>query len=285
MYDMERADIDVSLIFPSHAPSLCALRDVGFESAMHRAYHRYMADYCVGSQGHLRWAMIASMRDVEGTIKEMTDWAERDSNMIGVLLSPTCPDGRLLDSPHLHPLYQRAQDLDLPIFVHGGVLRPPYTAGTHSLDEAGFLIRAVYQPWAGMTAMGALIGGGVFDLFPTLRAAIFETSAGWVPWLIERLDGQFEGRPHMVPNLGRKPSEVIAEGRLFHAIEPGERYVGHCVEELGEDLWLFSTDYPHTGSPWPDGVQAVLDTPGLPESAIVKTLGTNALKLCTRIRN
>lgn len=281
--DMDRADIDVSVIFPSHAPSLCALRDVGFERAMHSAYHKYMSDYCAGSGGRLRWSMIATMRDAGATVEEMTYWAEQDPNMIGVLLSPSCPDGKLLDSPGLHPVYQRAQDLDLPILVHGGVLRPPYTAGAYDLDQAGFLIRAVYQPWAGMTAVGAMIGGGLFDLFPSLRAAVFETSAGWMPWLIERLDGQYEGRPHMAPYLRRKPSDVIAEGRLFHAIEPGEKYVGHCVDELGEDIWMFSTDYPHTGSPWPNGVQDVLDTPGMSESARTKTLGENALRLCTRI--
>lgn len=77
---------------------------------------------------------------------------------------------------------------------------------------------------------------------------------------------------------------MIREGRLFHAIEPGERYLSHCVEALGKDIWLFATDYPHTGSPWPDGVQAVLDTPGLTETARIKTLGSNALRLCPRMQ-
>jgi predicted TIM-barrel fold metal-dependent hydrolase len=189
----------------------------------------------------------------------------------------------MLDNPALHPLYQRAQDLDLPIMVHGGVLRPPYTAGATELNNSGFILRAVYQPWAGMTALSALIGGGVFDLFPTLRAGIFETGAGWVPWLIEQLDEGYHGRPDLVPNLRRSPSEVLAEGRVFHAVESSERYLEHCIQELGEDMWLFATDYPHTGSPWPNGVPHIVERAGLSETAKHKVLGANALRLCPRL--
>src|SRR5687767_5203610 len=45
--DMEKAGIDVSVIFPSSSDSFCAINDVGFEAALGRAYSCYMADYCV----------------------------------------------------------------------------------------------------------------------------------------------------------------------------------------------------------------------------------------------
>ena len=201
--DMDRAGIDCSVIFPSHAASYCALRDVGFESALHRAHHRYMSKYCAGANSRLRWVAIATMRDVRATVEEISHWSKQDTNLAGVLVPPLCPGGRLLDNPDLHPLYQRAQDLDLPILVHGGVLRGPAGPGATELDHAGFIIRAVYQPWGGMTAMSALIGGGVFELFPKLRAGIFETSTGWVPWLVERLDECFESKPNLAPNHSR----------------------------------------------------------------------------------
>ncbi len=281
--DMDRAGVDVSLIFPSHSPSYSALRDVGLEFALHQAYHRYVSDYCAEAEGRLRWALTATIRDVPATVEELTSCAERDLNLVGVLVSPSCPDGSLLDNPLLHPLYERAQDLDLPILVHGGVLRPPYTAGAVELDNSGYLIRAVYQPWAGMTAVGALIGGGVFDLFPKLRAGVFETSAGWMPWLIERLDDGYQPDSRMTPFLQRKPSEILAGGQLFHAVESEEIHLDHCVETLGEDIWLFATDYPHAGSPWPDGVRHIADRPELTERAKVKMLGANALRLCPRL--
>ena len=241
------------------------------------------AKYCAGANGRFRWVALATMRDLRATVQEITDWSEHDSKFVGVLVPPLCPGGTLLDTPDLHALFQRAQDLDLPILVHGGVLRSPHGPGATELDHAGFLIRAVYQPWGGMTAIGALIGGGVFDLFPKLRAGVFETSAGWLPWFVERLDESYESKPNLAPNLKRKPAEILAEGRLFHSIDPGERYIEHCVEELGEDIWLFATDYPHTGVAFPNGAQAAVDRPGLTESAKKKILGANAQRLFTRL--
>ena len=129
--DMDRAGIDFSVIFPSHAASYCILRDVGFESALHRAHHRYISKYCAGAKGRLRWVALATMRDMHATVQEITDWAEKDANLVGVLVPPLCPGGTLLDTPDLHPLFQRAQDLDLPILVHGGVLRSPHSPRRH----------------------------------------------------------------------------------------------------------------------------------------------------------
>ena len=280
--DMDAAGIDSSVIFPSHATSYCILRDVGFESALHQAHHRYMSNYCGGANRRLRWVAIATMRDIAASARELTEWAERDNNLAGVVIPPVCPGGKLLDNPDLHPLFQRAQDLDIPILVHGGVLRAPNGPGAIELDHAGFIIRAVYQPWGGMTAISALIGGGVFDLFSQLRVGVFETSAGWMPWLIERLDDGYASKPNLTPHLKRRPSEVLSEGRLFHSIDSGERYIEHCIEELGEDIWLFATDYPHPGTTWPHGARAAIDRPGLSESAKMKILGANAQRLFAR---
>ena len=86
-----------------------------------------------------------------------------------------------------------------------------------------------------------------------------------------------EDGPHL------KPSEVVANGRLFHAVESEERYLQHCIDALGEDMWLFATDYPHVGSPWPDGVRHIAERPELSEAQKTKILGANALRLCPRL--
>ncbi len=281
---MDRAAIDVSVLFPTHVTSYSALRDVGFETAMYRAYHRWVSTFCSRAPDRLKWTVVCNMRDVEAGVAEVRCWAESDLSLVGIYLSPRAPDGTHLDNPDFHPIYQAAQDLDLPILVHPGTARPPFGPGTFDLDGAWFLIQSLANAWSGMAALGALIGGGVLDLFPRLRAALVETSGAWVPFALERFESNFLTSPGMAPNLTRPPREVLAEGRYFHALDSWEGEIEHCVEALGEDLWLFSTDFPHKGTQWPHGVAQTVERPGLGERARRKILSENALRLCSRIK-
>jgi predicted TIM-barrel fold metal-dependent hydrolase len=282
--DMDRAMVDVNVLFPTHVSSYCALRDVGFENALYRAYHRWVVDFCAQAPQRLKWTLVANLRDVQSGVAEVTYWADRDPNLVGIYISPQAPGGKLLDNPDLYPLYEVSQDFDLPLLAHGGTARPPYGPGTFDLDGAWFLLHSFANPWAGMAALGALIGGGIFERFARLRAAILETGAGWMPLALDRLDTHYLLSPGHVPHLKRLPREVLAEGRYFHGIDTWERSLEFCVQELGEDMWLFATDWPHGDTAWPEGVQQVVQRPGLSERAKGKILGENAMRLCPRLR-
>jgi predicted TIM-barrel fold metal-dependent hydrolase len=280
--DMDAANIDVGVMFSSQSDIFCMLRDVGFEQALHQAYHRYMSVFCGESDGRLRWLANTVLRDVPAAVAELTYWAERDDNFAGMFVPRLCPDGRLLDNPDLYPLWERSQELDLPIWIHGDPDHPPLTPGYASLDNAAFA-RGVLKSWGGQAAMGALIGGGVFDLFPRLRVGLFENGAGWMPWFVESLDASYKPGSTSTPNLRRKPSEIVAGGQLFCAIDPPEEELAHCVERLGEEIWLFSTDYPHPPAPWPDGVAMLVERADISERAKVKMLGENARRFLPRL--
>ena len=107
--DMDRAHVDINVLFPTHVSSYCALRDVGFENALYRAYHRWVVDFCAQAPTRLKWTLVANMRDVPSGVAELKYWAERDPNLVGVYISPQAPGGKLLDNPDLYPLYDAAQ--------------------------------------------------------------------------------------------------------------------------------------------------------------------------------
>ncbi len=125
----------------------------------------------------------------------------------------------------------------------------------------------------------------MFELFPYLRVAIIETGGGWLPLALDRLDTHYVMSPDHVPNLKRLPREVVAEGRYFHAIDSWERSMEFCVNELGEDLWLFATRL----AAWrhAPGRRACSRSPRAlvsRQSAKRKMLGENALRLCPRLK-
>ena len=106
---MEVAGVDVSFIFPSQADGFCTLGDVGFESALHRSYHRFMSNYCADAAGKLWWMGVLTMRDLPESIAQLEYWAKEDPHFAGVHLPRACPDGRMLDSPGLYRSTRRAR--------------------------------------------------------------------------------------------------------------------------------------------------------------------------------
>ena len=273
--DMETAGVDISVIFPSSADSFCALRDVGFESALHQAFHRFMSNYCADAAGRLWWIGASTMRDIPKTIAQLEYWTKNDPYFAGLQIPRACPDGRMLDNPDLHPLYRASQELDMPLWVHGGANRPPFTPWVEAPN-------GLYHSIGGQYALAALVGGGVFDLFAKLRIGLFESFGGWMPYLIEKLDDGYKPNSPKTPRLQRMASEILRDGNLFCSVEAGEKHIVYAVEALGEHPWLFSTDYPHHGSAWPDAVPLIWEK-AMSESAKIKLLGDNAVRFLPRL--
>lgn len=274
--DMDIAGVDVSVMFASQSDGFCMLHDVGFESALQRAYGRSMSAYCSGSKGRLWWLGNSNLRDINESVDQLRYWTEHDEHFAGMFISRALPNGSMLDDPALYPLFAASQELDMPIWVHGGARRPPLTPWVDAPNS-------LYHGLGGMYAMLALVGGGVFDLFPTLRVGIFESGAGWMPWLLEKLEKGYGPGQKDSPKMLRTAAEIVAEGRLYCSIEADEEHIEYAVETLGEEILLFSTDYPHHGTPWPEGVSMVTERKGLSESAKIKILGENALRFLPKL--
>lgn len=150
--DMDTAGIDISVMFPSQADGFCMLRDVGFESALHRAYHRFMNEYCAKSGGRLWWVAVSTMRNIPETIAQLRYCTAKNENFAGMFIPRACPDGSMLDNPDLYPLYEASQELDMPLWVHGGANRPPLTPWVQAPN-------GLYHSLGGQYAMAALVGG------------------------------------------------------------------------------------------------------------------------------
>src|SRR4030095_507493 len=52
--DMTAAGIEISVMFSSQSDGYCMLDDIGFESALQRAYHRFMGRFCAERESELR---------------------------------------------------------------------------------------------------------------------------------------------------------------------------------------------------------------------------------------
>jgi predicted TIM-barrel fold metal-dependent hydrolase len=96
------------------------------------------------------------------------------------------------------------------------------------------------------TFLTMMVIDGVFHRHPTLRGASIELGAGWVPQLLMRLDWVAKHWGRTDANLKaftRTPSEQLTQQMAFTPFVFEE--VGRFIDESNDDLYLFSTDYPH----------------------------------------
>src|SRR5262249_21394288 len=163
-------------------------RDPELLAACCRAYNDWSAEYCAAAAHRLRWAAILPMPSVELAVAEARPAAARGAISFYVRPNPVC--GRNLYHHDHDPLRADAERLAVPLPLHdpGSPPLPSFgnRLGPHTSGHF------VAPPFEAMAAMVGLIWYGVFERFPRLRVVHVEADAGWVPYLLQRMEQHWE---------------------------------------------------------------------------------------------
>jgi 2,3-dihydroxybenzoate decarboxylase len=171
--------------------------------------------------------------------------------------------GEYLDDPKFWPIFEAAEALKVPIYLHPTALP---AAMLQPFLERG-LDGAIYG-FGAETGLHILriILAGVFDRFPNLQMVVGHLGEGLPFWLF-RIDFMHRAmvkakRYASVNALKRRPSEYLREN--FHVTTSGmawEPAILHTQCVLGVDRVLYAMDYPYQFVP-----EEVKVTDGLPIS-------------------
>jgi len=89
-----------------------------------------------------------------------------------------------------------------------------------------------------------MVMGKVFERFPRLRFGIIELSAEWVGATVERMDLWADFMTKVGVTYEMKPSEFVR--RNVRVTPFWHENVPRIIDRYGlEEVWVFSTDYPH----------------------------------------
>jgi predicted TIM-barrel fold metal-dependent hydrolase len=114
-----------------------------------------------------------------------------------------------------------------------------------------------------MSALGDLIYSGVLDAHPTLQIALSEGGAGWVPYVLERLDYTWERTRYEGVHSARRPSEVFAQ--QFWVCMIVDNYAIANRHRIGLDRLMWEADFPHNDGNYPNSrkmlAEALVDVP------------------------
>ena len=147
-------------------------------------------------------------------------------------------NGAYLDDDRFSPIWERAEALDVPIYLHAAdaAVMPVTYVGRPELIGATW-------SWTAETAAHALrlIFGGVFGRFPKARLLLGHMGET-LPYLLWRLDARAKaftnGEATLPAELIRRNVAITTAGAFSN--EPLEC----ALKALGEDQILFSVDHP-----------------------------------------
>jgi uncharacterized protein len=269
--DMAVEGIDFQVLFPTFGLHLMRVREVELAVALCRAYNDFVAEFCQGAPERLAAVAMIPMQDPVEAPRELHR-AVTELGSIGAMVPAYLPHRNLADRTY-DDFYAEAQRLDVPVAVHA------LGDDTEIQRFDNFLsVHTVGHPVDIMCAVVTYFVAGFPERFPDLRLGFLEAGVGWVPWWLDRLDEEWEFRPHEAPLLKAKPSEYLKTGRYFFSCEPEERMLGRVVEEMGADQIMFASDYPHWDSGFPHTTRHVRERTDLSEVSKRKILGENALR-------
>ncbi len=282
---MDAEGIDACVLFPTRGLYAIAPEHATaeFASDVARVYNDWLGEFAALDPKRMRGATMIAPQDVERAVAEIRRTV-KDYGFKAVFLRPNPYGKDYWHHPKYDPIWAVCQELDIPACFHEG--GPGMMQGVvRQIGDDRFdtirMAHTISHPGEMMTAVIAMCMGGPLQRFPKLRVAFLEANCGWAPWLLWRMDEHVEKK---IP-VG-SDTEILP-------LNPSEYFLRQCVvslecdEEPGIDVinrWkgeniVFSTDYPHTDSKYPNSVKHLLDGLKIDDAYMTKLLWDTTAKL------
>jgi predicted TIM-barrel fold metal-dependent hydrolase len=280
-FDVE--GIDVGVFMPTYAMGMVRFDDLNpaHAVAICRVYNDYAADFVRSDPARFKfWAWVPP-QDAALAAGEARRCVE-ELGAIGVAMTGGAVDGHLLSDDFFEPLWAQMNDLAVPFGLHGPppnyYLRDNIAHRYRGHRGMQIVAQVLGNPFHAQTEVAELILGGVLERHPNLRPLFMEVNASWLPWLLWRMDEKWEmNRPDLEFPLSMKPSDYFRR-QCYAEVEPDEVTAKYVIDYLGADNLLFSTDYPHSDSLFPEAVNTFLALDGVSDGDKRKILWDNGAR-------
>ncbi len=219
-----------------------------------RAHNRGMLEFC-SVDPRLLATCYVPLVDFERAAA-MTDEAI-GAGAAALLVASGCPPDHSPSHIGLDPVWARAQEADIPVVFHvggtGELIDPAYFRNGlpvppdfHGGEENFRSVDYMGIPGPPMQTLATMIFDGVLERFPGLRIGVIEQGAVWIPGWVRRMESAidaFARHEERLRALSLRPTEYVQ--RQIRATPYPTEDVGWIVDNIGPDVCLFSTDYPH----------------------------------------
>ncbi len=197
--------------------------------------------------GRLAGFVHLPMRSPQAAADEM-ERAVRDLGFRGALINGLT-EGRFLDDPRFEPILARAEQLDVPIYLHPNL--PPrsvfeaYYSGLPG--STGFRLSTAAWGWHSETAIHVLrlVLSGALDRHPKLKVIVGHMGEGLAAMLVRSDKILTAELPHLKRSVGQTILDqvFVTTSGMFTAPP-----LQALLAVFGTDRVMFSIDYPYSSN-------------------------------------
>jgi len=228
-------------------------REVAVE--FYRIYNEFLSDFV--SYDRTRFVGLASIpsHSVEAAVAEVHRAAKLG---LGGLDVSTSYDMIPFWDTYWDPLWKAAADVNLAVHFHTIGLPPQkpvpkdapdtFHAAAMATELAGFSLHIA-------TILASVINGGALERYPSLRVVLGESSIGWIPYILQRMDFEYDDRFKARLPIKMRPSEYWR--RQCRATFQDDRIGVKLLDDLGVENVMWGSDYPHRDGVFPDSQEYI----------------------------
>jgi predicted TIM-barrel fold metal-dependent hydrolase len=215
-----------------------------------RAFNDSLAEFASADPARLIVSYQIPIHDVDAAVDEVKRAAAQGCKSLQLPVFPAelgLPD---YWDQRYDPLWTVIQDTGLPICCHIGMNTAlDDLAKRDPTPQKGIFVPCV--PLSSAEALGMWIMGGVFARFPELKVVFVEPGLGWVMWWLYIADDLVQRQGYEFPAIKEPPSHYFRQNVYLTFIDEPDA-VRHAHERLGVENVMWSSDYPHPVTSWPN---------------------------------
>jgi predicted TIM-barrel fold metal-dependent hydrolase len=270
--DVERDGVVGEVLYPTIAMRFFTIEDQALANACIAAYNTWAAEFAASMPDRFKSIGIISLDSIPDAITEMERC--REIGLSGVMIAVFPHDARPYHHADYLPFWEAAERLRLPVSLH--------TATERRVKPSDDPVDAFLNYTLVQRTLIGLIYAGIFDRFPDLQVISVENDAGWAANIIDRMDyGDIKARSrnlHRNHHNTKAPSHYWHHNISFTFMRDRSAIAGRHI--IGIDRLMWSSDFPHSDSTWPDSQAAIAEQMSdIPEAEQRLILHDNAARM------
>jgi len=275
--EMETDGLSAEVLYPTYLLPHFAMDDAKLQQACFRAYNDWLIDYCKVAPNRLVGIAAISVYNIDEAVEELERCAR--AGMKGSIIWQAPHPDLPFHSDHYNKFWAASQEMNMPVNLHILTGHGYHKQGLNKKGVESYRGSVNLKLKEITDAFFELIFYGVLDRYPSLKFVSVENEVGWLPFMLQQWDYYYRRfRGVNPPPIDKDPSEYFY--RQIFATFFRDTVGGHNLEWWGSDNCMWSNDYPHGNSTWPESRKYIeRDLGHLPGETRVKLLCANVAKL------